>query len=282
MIVFEKIAELREHLSEVRKNGKVVGFVPTMGALHDGHLALINRSKSCTDYTVCSIFVNPIQFNNPDDLKKYPRNLEKDSALLEKANCDLVFFPSVEEMYPDEIIDHYDFGQLERVMEGAHRPGHFNGVAIVVKKFLEIIEPDKAFFGEKDFQQLMIVKELVRIEGMKAEIVPCPIIREPDGLAMSSRNARLNDEERKAAPVIYNSLSQISNLKKSNSLDQVKNYIIENINRSGILKVEYIDIANAANLEIIDKWPDKPLHLVACIAVNAGSVRLIDNYQFYS
>lgn len=282
MIIFEKIEDLRAHLAEIRKEHESIGFVPTMGALHDGHLALVRRSKSCTGYTVCSIFVNPVQFNNPDDLLKYPRTLEKDIALLEQVQCDVLFHPSVKEMYPDEITEKYDFGYLEQIMEGAHRPGHFNGVAIVVKKLLDIVDADRAYFGEKDYQQLMIVKELVRQCGIRTQIIPCPTTREPDGLAMSSRNTRLGQAEREAAPVIFKTLKQIPEFLKTNSIENLKNWVTAQINESGFLQVEYIDIADASDLHIIDNHDFKGQKLIACIAVHAGPVRLIDNFQFNS
>ena len=253
-----------------------------MGALHDGHLALVRRSKSCTGYTVCSIFVNPVQFNNPEDLSKYPRTFEKDVELLNQVNCDVLFYPSVREMYPEEITEKYAFGELEQVMEGAHRPGHFNGVAVVVKRLLEIVDADRAYFGEKDFQQLLIVKALVKQCNIRTEIIPCPTVREPDGLAMSSRNTRLSPPERQAAPAIYKALKQIPGLLKTNSLPEIKEMLIREIQENGILKVEYLDFADAATLKIVQEAVPSGQKLIACIAVHAGPVRLIDNFQFNS
>ncbi len=282
MIIIENIKDLRDHLASVRPHHESIGFVPTMGALHEGHLALVRRSKSCTGYTVCSIFVNPVQFNNPDDLKKYPRTFEKDAEMLRQVKCDVLFYPGVKEMYPDEITEKYDFGELERVMEGAHRPGHFNGVAIVVKRLLDIVDADRAYFGEKDFQQLLIVKELVKQCRIRTEIIPCPTVREPDGLAMSSRNMRLTPDERQAAPVIYKALKQIPSLFKTKPLTEIRDELIHTIEETGILKVEYLDFANAENLQILKDPVPQGRKLIACIAVHAGPVRLIDNFQFNS
>lgn len=282
MIIFEHIKDLRDHLANVRPLQESIGFVPTMGALHDGHLALVRRSKSCTGYTVCSIFVNPVQFNNPEDLSKYPRTFEKDVELLNQVNCDVLFYPSVREMYPEEITEKYAFGELEQVMEGAHRPGHFNGVAVVVKRLLDIVDADRAYFGEKDFQQLLIVKALVKQCNIRTEIIPCPTVREPDGLAMSSRNTRLSPPERQAAPAIYKALKQIPGLLKTNSLPEIKEMLIREIQENGILKVEYLDFADAATLKIVQEAVPSGQKLIACIAVHAGPVRLIDNFQFNS
>jgi pantoate--beta-alanine ligase len=259
-----------------------IGFVPTMGALHDGHLALLRRARACNEVTVCSIFVNPIQFNNPDDLKNYPRTLESDSEKLESVNCDILFYPNEKEMYPVPETKVYDFGQLDKVMEGEHRPGHFNGVAIIVRKLLEIVEPNRVYFGEKDFQQLQIVKALVRIENIKVKIIPCPTVREPDGLAMSSRNVRLSPEQRTLAPVIHKLLSEIPLLKNNMSVSDVKHYVFQKINMNNLMQLEYLEIAEPDTLTTITDWPVPGSKLVACIAVQVGNVRLIDNHQFNS
>ena len=212
MNVYNFIVDIQRFVEEKHNLGLKVGFVPTMGALHEGHLSLINRAKKDNDIVVSSVFVNPIQFNNPTDLEKYPRTPERDIEKLEQAGCDAVFMPSVDEMYPEKVEEHYDFGDLERVMEGACRPRHFNGVAIVVRKLFEIVTPDRAYFGEKDFQQLAIIKKMVQNLNMNLEIVPCPIIRENDGLAMSSRNVRLNETERAIAPQIFATLNDATSI----------------------------------------------------------------------
>ena len=226
MKVFNFIVDVQRFVEEKHNLGLKIGFVPTMGALHEGHLSLINRAKKDNDIVVCSVFVNPIQFNNPADLEKYPRTPEKDIEKLEQAGCDAVFMPTAEEMYPNKVEDHYDFGDLERVMEGACRPGHFNGVAIVVRKLFEIVTPNRAYFGEKDFQQLAIINKMVSNLNMNLEIVPCPIVREKDGLAMSSRNVRLNETERAIAPKIFATLNDSITKKDVMSPAEMKNYAL--------------------------------------------------------
>ena len=228
MKTFKKISEISDFLQQKKNAGKSIGFVPTMGALHEGHLELMRRAKSENDLLAVSIFVNPIQFNNPEDLKKYPRDLDNDSQLLKSVACDVLFFPEVEEMYPEKITKTYDFGVLENVMEGAFRAGHFNGVAIVVQKLFEIIQPTRAYFGEKDFQQLAVIQKLVQLESIPVEIVPCPIVRESDGLAMSSRNERLTAHERKLAPFIYNTLHSAKLKSTSVTVAELK-LLVENM-----------------------------------------------------
>ena len=249
-----------------------------MGALHEGHLSLLRHSIAENDLTVCSIFVNPIQFNNKQDLEKYPRTLEEDFNKLEEAGCDLVFAPSVEEMYPGEIEENYDFGDLERVMEGAHRPGHFNGVAVVVKRLFEICTPHRAYFGEKDFQQLRIIQSLVEQENMPIEIIGCPIIREKDGLAMSSRNVRLSAQERKVAPSIYESLKFIRTHVGDRPVDELLSSEKEKLNHLPGMKIEYLVIADEDTLEPVNTW-DETKKLRAFIATFLGDIRLIDNLK---
>ena len=275
MLVIHTISETCRHLDGFRKSDKTLGFVPTMGALHQGHIELIRRSCRENDMTACTIFVNPIQFNNPEDLAKYPRTIETDLEMLREAGCDLVFVPTVEEMYPGPVTEKYDFGPLEKVMEGAHRPGHFNGVAIVVKKLLDIIQPNRAYFGEKDFQQLRIIQSLVKIKAMPVEIVPCPIVREADGLAMSSRNRRLSEAERANAPEIYQTLLMAAKLVRVRTVDEVKNICAENLTKKGFV-VDYFEIADIETLQPVDDWNDSP-GVIACVAAFLGSVRLIDN-----
>ncbi|MFC2107027.1 pantoate--beta-alanine ligase [Bacteroidota bacterium] len=276
MEVINTISKTNSLIREQKNLGKSIGFVPTMGALHEGHLSLIRYSKAENDITVCSIFVNPIQFNNKQDLVKYPRTMETDLKLLKEEGCDIVFTPSAEEMYPETINKTYDFGLIDKVMEGAFRPGHFNGVAIVVKKLFDISIPDKAYFGEKDFQQLCVIEELVRQENMNIEIVPCPILRESDGLAMSSRNTRLTPEQRKTAPIIYKTLKAIKNKKDTMSVTEIKEWVKEEINSQAEMELEYIDIVNSKTLQAVEKISDQ-MNSRICIAAFLGNVRLIDN-----
>jgi pantoate--beta-alanine ligase len=274
--ISETQSAIRKQISE----GKAIGFVPTMGALHEGHLTLIKQASWENDFVVVSIFVNPIQFNNPEDLAKYPRTLEEDLRKLEDTGCNLVFAPSVSEMYPEPDTTLFDFGQLDKVMEGKFRPGHFNGVAIVVKKLLEIVMPNKAYFGEKDFQQLTIIKKMVSMFEMPVEIVPCPIVREPDGLAMSSRNTRLTEEERAEAPVIHKALSSIKENYSWFIPDGVKQLVRGEIQENQYFRVEYVDIVDTETLLPFEDWTDVE-HAVVCVAAFIGNVRLIDNIILY-
>jgi pantoate--beta-alanine ligase len=275
MIVVNSIRETQSWLCKQKEAGKSSGFVPTMGALHAGHIELIRRSVRENDITGCSIFVNPIQFNNPEDLEKYPRTLEADVALLEEAGCDLVFVPSVKEMYPAPVTEKYDFGPLEQVMEGAHRPGHFNGVAVVVKKLFDIFQSDKAYFGEKDYQQLAIIRALVKLKNIPVEIVPCPTVREADGLAMSSRNRRLTAAERAIAPEIYRTLDLAADLAGIKSVANVKKLSTDHLTEKGFI-VDYFEIADTVTLQPVTKWDEAP-EVIGCVAAFLGNVRLIDN-----
>jgi len=280
MEIYNTILETQNRLNELRSSGKSIGFVPTMGALHQGHLSLIERSKKENDITVCSIFVNPIQFNQAEDLEKYPSQIEKDIELLESVDCDILFNPSVEEMYPQPDETEFDFGELELVMEGAHRPGHFRGVAVVVKKLFEIVKPTKAYFGKKDYQQLLIVKSLVEQYKLSPEIVGCDIVREESGLAMSSRNARLSFGQKRIAPQIYKNLMKAKELKEFLAPAILKRWIEEKYIGHEDFRLEYIEIADGNNLQPIENWDDtnKPM---AFIAVHMGAVRLIDNIELY-
>lgn len=274
-------AELTNMLEEIRA-GKSVGFVPTMGGLHAGHLSLVNRSKKECDLTVVSVFLNPTQFNDPNDLKTYPHNSEEDVRLLEKAEVDILFMPTPEEMYaPGETAPEYNIGHVAEVMEGAHRPGHFEGVVWVVSKLFRLVHPDKAFFGLKDFQQIAVVKRMVELSpDMKGlEIISCPVIREADGLAMSSRNRKLNPEERAAAPIIYEALKLgVEAKKQGRSLRNVHNTVVQYINANPHLTVEYFSIVDGQTLEEITEWKDGA---VGCITVFCGAdVRLIDHIAF--
>ena len=268
--------ELNIKIAQLRKKNKTIGFVPTMGALHQGHLSLVESAGKHCDVVVVSIFVNPNQFNDPGDLERYPRDLEKDMGLLENTACELLFAPAVEEVYPEPDQRVFDFGELDKVMEGEHRPGHFNGVAQVVSRLFEMVKPDKAFFGQKDFQQLAIVREMERQLNLGIEIVACPIVRESDGLARSSRNTLLTKKHRKSAPLIAKTLKESCNFDPFKDIAEVKEYVIRNINGDENLEVEYFDIVDGDTLKAVDRWADSP-YIVGCIAVFAGKIRLIDN-----
>jgi len=278
--VFNYITDLQAYLKAKRDSGMSVGLVPTMGALHEGHLSLMRRAKKENDIAVASVFVNPVQFNNPTDLEKYPRTPERDVALLESAGCDAVFMPSVEEMYPTKVEDHYDFGAIEHVMEGACRPGHFNGVAIVVRKLFEIVEPNRAYFGEKDFQQLAIISKLVKDYNINLEVVPCDIVREKDGLAMSSRNMRLNDEERAISPMIYKVLKETVANYDTMSPAEMKALALKKYSEIKQFDVEYVEIADETTLQTVTDWKDSE-HARIFVALQLGPVRLIDNLRIY-
>jgi pantoate--beta-alanine ligase len=283
MRVFTKIAELVAELDIARNNGLSIGFVPTMGALHQGHLSLINEAAKENNLVVISIFVNPTQFNNSDDLKKYPRNLEKDTELLKNTKCSFIFAPSEKDIYPNEVSrnSNYQLGRITEVLEGKFRPGHFEGVATVVSRLFEIVKPSRAYFGQKDLQQFLIISRLnsIYLKHLKIELVKCPIIREADGLAMSSRNLLLDDEKRKSATIISQTLRRAQTNYKSFSVTELKKWVIESINKDTNLKVEYFELVNDPDLEEILEW-DMNKKIVACVAVFAGEIRLIDNVYF--
>ena len=279
MLVVKEIKELQELIRKKKEEGNTVGFVPTMGALHPGHLSLVNIAGQQSDFVVVSIFVNPTQFNDKNDLINYPRTLERDLSLLDPTACQLVFAPEVATMYPEEDKRQFNFGKIEQVMEGQFRPGHFNGVAQVVSKLFDMVKPDKAFLGLKDFQQLVIIKALVRQLCMPIEIVPCPIMREEDGLAMSSRNQRLNPEQRENAPHIYQTLKEARNKASEMSVKELKQWVVSTIDQNPYLQTEYFEIADDEGLNAVDRWED-PLNKVGCVAVHCGEIRLIDNIVF--
>ncbi len=270
--------ELRYRLSEARLKGSI-GFVPTMGALHKGHLSLVERAVNENDTVVVSIFVNPNQFNDKADLERYPRNLEADWRLLETVGFDIVFAPSVEDIYPGLDTRIFDFGGLDTTMEGKFRPGHFNGVAQVVSRLFNIIEPDKAYFGLKDFQQLAVIKHMVNQLQMPVEIVPCPIVREQNGLAMSSRNELLSTEERINAAIIYETLTIAVNLSGRLNVPELGRWMTEKINKSPHLEVEYIEIVDQNSLQAVKTWSQTGKKII-CVAARCGNVRLIDNLVF--
>ncbi len=276
MKIIYTIFELQKSLQIPRQSGKTIGFVPTMGALHEGHISLVTRCAEENDICVVSIFVNPTQFNNKNDLLTYPRTLDIDLGILKKSKCDFVFVPEVNEMYPEPDMRKFDFENLDIVMEGAHRPGHFNGVAQIVSKLFEAVKPDQAYFGEKDFQQLAIIRNMVKQLNLNIKIIGCPIVREPNGLAMSSRNARLSEEERKKASLISQTLFKAKELKKEKKVEELKEWMITAINNESMLKVEYVDIVDGNSLQSISTWDETDFPM-ACVAVFCGEVRLIDN-----
>lgn len=279
MQVIKHIVDLRTIL-DIKINGGVkIGFVPTMGALHEGHLSLVEKAGQETDFVVVSIFVNPTQFNDKGDLERYPRNLEKDVALLASTPCKLVFAPEVEEIYPEPDTRQFNFGTLEEVMEGKFRPGHFNGVAQVVSRLFDVVKPDKAFFGEKDFQQLAIISEMVRRMNIPVEIVPCAIVRESDGLAMSSRNMLLSPEQRKNAVHISATLFEAVNKSKELTVQELCKWVVNRINENEFLNIEYFEIVNSITLQSVKNWSDSG-EKVGCVAVHCGKIRLIDNIRF--
>lgn len=279
MEIVHSASVLDEMLQPFRLAGKTIGFVPTMGALHEGHATLVKRCAAENDLCVVSIFVNPTQFNNIEDLKHYPRTPEKDYLLLESIGTDIIFTPSVEEVYPEPDKRVFDFGMLDKVMEGQFRPGHFNGVAQVVSKLFSFVRPDKAYFGEKDFQQLAIVREMVRQLELSVEIVGVPIVREADGLAMSSRNQRLSEEEKKNAAEIYRVLQESTRLSDDLTPGQLTDFVIGEINNVRGLNVEYFEIVDGNTLQLISSL-EKSDFSVGCIAVFCGEVRLIDNIRY--
>jgi pantoate--beta-alanine ligase len=281
MQVFTTKALANDFCLKQKQSGALAGFVPTMGALHTGHLELVKRARAENDIVTCSIFVNPKQFNNPEDLKKYPRTVDEDLEKLKQEGCDMVFVPSVEEMYPDEPEEKYDFGRLERVMEGKFRPGHFRGVAIVVKRLFDIMVPDRAYFGEKDFQQLLIIKKLVEKEKLPVEIVPCPIVREPDGLAMSSRNMRLSSEARKQAPYIFQTLHDAAAKIPATPPIELTRFVEERFRENEYFELEYFEIVTMDDLSTVEKWSVSP-DIIACIAVYLEGIRLIDNMILFN
>ncbi len=278
MITLSKISDTNSFVKELRKDGKTIGFVPTMGALHQGHLDLMKKAKQENDLLIVSVFVNPIQFNNSVDLEKYPRDLNADAKLLEDIGCDVLFAPSVEEMYPEKVTKEYDFGLLETVMEGASRPGHFNGVAIVVSKLFEITLPHKAYFGEKDYQQLAIIKRLVELEKIPVQIIPCPTVRESDGLAMSSRNELLTKVERDAAPFIYNTLKFVKKSSETICPSPLRQLVVNMFNSREEFELEYFELADDSTLQPINAWGASS-GIIAFVVVRLGKVRLIDNIR---
>lgn len=279
MEIIRTVAGLRSSVEALKNEGKTVGLVPTMGALHKGHLSLVERARAANDAVVVSVFVNPTQFNNPTDLATYPRTEEADCELMRSAGVDVAFIPSVEEIYPQKDTRVFDLGPVAEVMEGAMRPGHFNGVAQIVSKLFDFTRPTRAYFGEKDFQQIAVIRRMVEIEGFDLEIVDCPIKREADGLAMSSRNVRLSAEQRAIAPAIHRTLEGSLSWARDHSVEQTKRYVIDELNSLPQLQVEYYEIVDALSMQPITDWAESESP-VGCATVFCGEVRLIDNIKY--
>jgi pantoate--beta-alanine ligase len=277
MIVFKYSKYLRKYLENIKREGLSTGFVPTMGALHAGHLSLISQSMKNTDVTICSIFVNPVQFNNKDDFQKYPSSIENDILLLEESGCDILFMPDEQEIYPDEEskIKHFAIGPIENILEGKFRPGHFQGVCNVVEKLLKIIEPSHLFLGQKDYQQCLIIRKLIRLLHLNIKVIICPIIREPGGLAMSSRNRRLNENERKTAAKLHESLNNVKTRLPQENFLTLKQLAISDLGKEGF-RIDYLEMANAGDLELIEN-SNGNYNTILLIAAFLNDVRLIDN-----
>ena len=276
MKVVNTVAELNAALAPLKREG--VGFVPTMGALHAGHRSLVERARRENETVVVSVFVNPTQFNDKNDLKNYPRTPEADCAILEAAGADIVFMPTVEDIYPEPDTRQFDFGLVDKVMEGATRPGHFNGVAQVVSRLFALVNPARADFGEKDFQQIAVIKAMVEQLSIDIEIVECVIVRGEDGLALSSRNELLTPEHRAAAPHIYATISQCASKMESMSPEELTNWVVETIDSNPLLKTIYFEAVDARTMQRVEKWSDSE-RIQGCCAVQAGNIRLIDNIR---
>lgn len=279
MEVIRTIKGLEEALAPLRAQGSSIGLVPTMGALHPGHLSLVERARAENDVVIVSVFVNPTQFNNKEDLATYPRTEAQDCELLKKAGVDYVFMPSVDEIYPIPDTRIFDLGPVAEVMEGAMRPGHFNGVAQIVSKLFAFTKPTRAYFGEKDFQQIAVIRKMVELEGFDLQIVPCPIKREEDGLAMSSRNVRLTPEQRQIAPVIHRALASSVEWAKDHDVADTIKYVVDEINSFPHMEVEYYQIVDGDNMQPITDWSQSK-NPVGCVTAYCGNVRLIDNIKY--
>ncbi|MDE6237900.1 MAG: pantoate--beta-alanine ligase [Muribaculaceae bacterium] len=281
MIIINKVSELETYVARERNNGRSIGLVPTMGALHAGHLSLVERAVKENDDVIVSVFVNPTQFNNPDDLATYPRTEEEDCRLLAKGGVSVAFVPDVKEMYPQGAVHEKDFelGTAAEVMEGKFRPGHFQGVAQIVSRLFELCRPNRAYFGEKDFQQIAVIKNMVESEGIDVDIIPCPIKRADDGLALSSRNALLTPEQRAVAPAIYKALKEGVEYSKTHTVRETHDMIVNAVNANAGLETEYLEIVDARTLLPVEKWEESP-EIQGCITVYCGKVRLIDNIKF--
>ncbi len=279
MKVIRSVKELTETMVQLRNENKSIGLVPTMGALHAGHLSLMERARKENDVVVASVFVNPTQFNNPTDLATYPRTEEADCRLMTDAGVDYAFIPSVEEVYPEPDTRVFDLGEVAAVMEGPMRPGHFNGVAQIVSKLFAMVTPTRAYFGEKDFQQIAVIRRMVQLENFEIEIVDCPIKRHDDGLAMSSRNVRLTPDQRKVAPAIHRILAESTGLKHTLAVEELKRKVIAEIDAQPFMKTEYFEIVHPLTMQPVASWSDTDIP-VGCITVYCGDVRLIDNIKY--
>lgn len=282
MDIIRTVNNITKICNIARQEGRTIGLVPTMGALHAGHVSLIERARKENDIVVVSVFVNPTQFNNPEDLRTYPRTEEADCEKLESAGVDYAFIPTVEEIYPEEDTRVFDLGPVADVMEGAMRPGHFNGVAQIVSRLFAMTNPTRAYFGEKDFQQIAVIRRMAEIEGFNdLEIIDCPIKREDDGLAMSSRNVRLTAHQREVAPNIHKILVSSVDFSSTKTVNETIKYVVDKINSFEEMEVEYYQIVNPITMQPIDNWEDVPNGIaVGCITVYLGNVRLIDNIKY--
>ena len=281
MIIIKTVSELEAYVGRERNNGRSIGLVPTMGALHAGHLSLVERAVKENDDVIVSVFVNPTQFNNPTDLATYPRTEEEDCRLLAKAGVSVAFVPTVEEMYPSGAVRVKEFrlGTAAEVMEGKFRPGHFQGVAQIVCRLFELCRPTRAYFGEKDFQQIAVIRNMVESEGIDVDIVSCPIKRADDGLALSSRNALLTPEQRAIAPEIYKALKVGVEYSKDHGVKETHDKVVALVDANDGLQTEYFEIVDARTLLPVEEWEESP-EVVGCITVFCGKVRLIDNIKF--
>lgn len=281
MKIIRNVSELESYVSHAHGEGKRIGLVPTMGALHDGHMSLVKRARKENDIVVVSVFVNPTQFNNPTDLATYPRDEESDFRLLAQENVDVAFAPSVDEMYPDGAVrtKTFDLGAAAEVMEGPRRPGHFQGVAQIVSRLFELVRPHNAYFGEKDFQQIAVIRNMVLTEKMEVNIVACPICRASDGLALSSRNALLTPGQRQIAPAIYRALNESIAYSADHSVAETRDFVVDQIEKQSEMQVEYFEIVDGRTLQPVDEWSESP-YIVGCITVYCGKVRLIDNIRY--
>lgn len=280
MQIIRTVEQLRKAVDAAKSNQKTIGLVPTMGALHEGHMSLVEKARSVNDIVVVSVFVNPTQFNNANDLQTYPRTEEADCDKLRKAGADIAFVPSVEEIYPEPDTRLFDLGPVADVMEGAMRPGHFNGVAQIVSRLFAMVQPDRAYFGEKDFQQIAVIRRMAELEGFGLEIVPCPIVRAADGLALSSRNVRLDQHQREIAPNIHRILTESLEWAKSLTVAETERRVTEAINAYPEMEVEYYTIVDRRTMQPVTEWPSEGEGTVGCVTVYLGDVRLIDNIKY--
>lgn len=281
MQIITTVSELLTYVENGKQKGLKTGLVPTMGALHEGHLSLVKRSLADNDATIVSIFVNPVQFNNPDDLATYPRKEEEDFRLLAREGVDVVFAPTESEIYPEGFDRGKQFrlGKVAEVMEGKYRPGHFQGVALVVSRLFQLVRPTRAYFGMKDFQQIAVIREMIKSEGLDVEIVPCPIVREENGLALSSRNQLLGPGQNKAASAIHAVLKESLDFARTHNVEATRNWVIRQLDEKDDFKVEYFEIVDGETLEPVEEWKEAK-YIVGCITVYVGKVRLIDNIEY--